>query len=95
MAKKSLYKCLILSLLGVAVAGCSNAIPEVQSLLSGLAPSAPKDAANFAQINAGSQKGPTASTDYNGTVRIGQPLGQLKATSAGGYQLTGTVSLQK
>ncbi|MBK9322262.1 MAG: hypothetical protein IPM97_04805 [Bdellovibrionaceae bacterium] len=88
-------KCLILSLLGVSVIGCSNSIPNVQSLMSGLTPSSPKDATNFAQINAGSKKGPTDNTLFKGTLRIGQPLGQLKATSAGGYKLTGTVSLQK
>jgi hypothetical protein len=76
--------------------GCQNAIPTVTKLES--APKgvqlSPKDAKNFAQINSGSARR-TLGDGYGAVVRVSQPLANLKAQSAGGYSLTGTVTLAR
>lgn len=55
---------------------------------------AAKDPNNFSQINAGSAK-ETLASGYKGNIRVSQPLGSFKATSASGHKLQGTVTLQK
>jgi len=76
------------------ILGCSNSVPTVEALVSPSTPAAPKNAKNFMQLSASSSK-ETLSGGYKGTLRVGQPTGQLKATSAGGYKLNGTVTLQQ
>ncbi|WP_413291155.1 hypothetical protein [Bdellovibrio sp. HCB337] len=78
-----------------ALFGCSNAIPTVESLSTIADPKEvpAKDPRNFAQINAGSAKETVGA--YKGNVRISQSLGDMQATSNGGYKLKGTVTLQR
>jgi len=98
MASMRLSRILILSLFGSFLISCSNSIPNVTSLNSNpsgtptIVPA--KDGSNFAQINAGSKK--STSTDlYQATVRVSQSVGQLKTSSADGYTMHGSVTLQK
>lgn len=68
----------------------------VEALVSPSTPAAAKNAKNFMQLSASSTKETlTGGGGYKGTLRIGQPTGQLKATSANGYKLNGTVTLQR
>lgn len=91
-----LTKCLIMILAVVGMTACSDSVPMVEALVSPTTPAAPKNAKNFMQLSASSTKETlTGSGGYKGTVRVGQPTGQLKATTASGYKMNGTVTLQR
>lgn len=86
----------LLSFLSLALVACSNAVPNVESLLSSKKPTvvAPKDSKSFFQLSGSSKKSVTGD-NYKGTLRVSQPSGQLQAQSVEGYKLKGTVTLQK
>lgn len=87
-------KCLILILALGVLGACQNSVPTVVSLGGTPLRVDPKNPKNFSQLSAGSQKKQWAG-GYKGTLRVSQPLGRLQATSAGGYKLQGSVTLQR
>jgi hypothetical protein len=87
---RQLGLCVILGLL----TACQNAIPTVTRLESArtLTPVEAKDSKNFSQINSGSTK-EVLTGGYMVKLRIAQPLAEMKATTASGYKLKGTIHL--
>lgn len=93
---KLLAKCLILILTVTTVTACSDSVPKVEELVSPSTPAAAKNSKNFMQLSSVATKQTlTGGGGYKGVLRVGQPAGQLKATTASGYKMNGTVTLQR
>lgn len=96
MRSKLFAKCLILILAVTGVTACSDSVPKVEELVSPSTPAKAKNSKNFMQLSSLATKQTlSGGGGYKGALRVGQPAGQLKATTASGYKMNGTVTLQR